>query len=165
MSDYNRTDKNNKNNSSDPSWLLIVIAFAVFWPVGLALLIYKLSQSKPVQEAKRDWQSALEDLGQRHPGQQAYQPPKQAAQSTQNPSRQDRLQTRRSSSGARSDRRSPASLKRGGVLTVVGAIIAILFGTLTCHQFLYWMPGSLWYALQDAILPFICTGLGAGMFA
>ncbi len=172
MSDYNRTDKNNKNNSSDPSWLLIVIAFAVFWPVGLALLIYKLSQSKPVQDAKRDWQSALEDLGQHHPGQQAYQPPKQAAQTTQNPSRQNRSQprqesrqTRRTSSGARSDRRSPASLKRGNVLTVVGAIIAILFGTLTCHQFLYWMPGSLWYALQDAVLPFICTGLGAGMFA
>lgn len=57
MSDYNRTNKNNKNRSSEPSWLLIVIAFAVFWPVGLAMLIYKLSQSSTVQEAKRDWRA------------------------------------------------------------------------------------------------------------
>ena len=42
MSDYNR---NNNNNSFDPSWLFIIIAFAVFWPVGVGLLIYKLSQS------------------------------------------------------------------------------------------------------------------------
>lgn len=162
MSDYNRTNKNNKNRSSEPSWLLIVIAFAVFWPVGLAMLIYKLSQSSTVQEAKRDWQSALEDLGQHHPGQKPYQPPKQG--SGHRGCRQANRQ-KRQASRTNSDRRSPSSLKRGSALTVAGAIIAILFGAFTCQQFLYWMPGSLWYALQDALIPFIFTGVGAGMFA
>lgn len=162
MSDYNRTNKNNKNRSSEPSWLLIVIAFAVFWPVGLAMLIYKLSQSSTVQEAKRDWQSALEDLGQHHPGQKPYQPPKQAPAT--GAGRQANRQ-KRQASRTNSDRRSPSSLKRGSALTVAGAIIAILFGAFTCQQFLYWMPGSLWYALQDALIPFIFTGVGAGMFA
>ena len=75
MSDYNR---NNNNNSFDPSWLFIIIAFAVFWPVGVGLLIYKLSQSDKVREAKRDWLSSLDEMAQRHPGQQAYRPPEQA---------------------------------------------------------------------------------------
>ena len=61
MSDYNR---NNNNNSFDPSWLFIIIAFAVFWPVGVGLLIYKLSQSDKVREAKRDWLSSLDEMAQ-----------------------------------------------------------------------------------------------------
>ena len=160
MSDYNR---NNKNNSSEPSWLLIVIAFAIFWPVGLALLIYKLSQSTKLREASHDWLGALEEMGQRHPGQQAYHPPKQAqaAEKSAAPktTRQPKQQARRS------NRRSPASLKRGNVLTIIGAIIAVLCGTITCLTFLSWMPGYLWYAIQEALIPFICTGVGAGMFA
>ena len=40
----NNNDQNNKKNSSNDAveWVLIIIAFAVFWPVGLALLIRKL---------------------------------------------------------------------------------------------------------------------------
>ena len=67
MSDYNR---NNNNNSFDPSWLFIIIAFAVFWPVGVGLLIYKLSQSDKVPGG----QAGLAQL----PGRDGPAPPRTA---------------------------------------------------------------------------------------
>ena len=170
MSDYNR---NNNNNSFDPSWLFIIIAFAVFWPVGVGLLIYKLSQSDKVREAKRDWLSSLDEMAQRHPGQQAYRPPEQAqAAASKTPPRQAQ-QTRRASSttrsgaakGAASGRRSPSRIASGTWQTVLGAILAILFGIGACQSFFTWMPGDLWFAIREAVVPFICTGVGCGLFA
>ena len=52
----NNNDQNNKKGSSNEAleWVFIIIAFAVFWPVGLGLLIRKLSQYyKEYQNGKK----------------------------------------------------------------------------------------------------------------
>ena len=60
MSDYHRDRRDRGNGEgSGISWPLIVIAFCVFWPVGIFLLILKLSQDAKFQQHKEDWVNAL----------------------------------------------------------------------------------------------------------
>ena len=50
MSDYPRDQRNrgNGDNSGIP-WPLIIIAFCIFWPVGILLLLLKFSQAPTAQ--------------------------------------------------------------------------------------------------------------------
>lgn len=205
MSDYQQ-DHNN-NSSFDPSWILIVIAFAIFWPVGVGLLIYKLSQSAKVREAGKDWMSALDEMSQQRranqtavPKQNAYTTKQQVKQDVHEVKHQVRQEVRQVKQDIRQevrdakrqarqdyrhgdaatphassttrpngapvypDRKSPNRLKRGGFLTVLGGILAVLFAIATCQHFFTLMP-ALWPAIQNAIVPFICTGVGFGLFA
>lgn len=190
MSDYHKNHNNDDHSSI--SWIWVIIAFACFWPVGIGLLLYKLSQDAKFQDKKKDWINALDGLSQRHEGtdsqtqaaQRQAQGQAQRYESTDSKSqaaqRQAQRQTQRQAQAAtakkwqpqatksgqsRSDRRSPASLKGGTALSIVGASIALLFGMITGTTFLEWMPGNLWWALQDCFVPFFCTGVGVGLFA
>ena len=60
MSDYPRDQRNrgNGDNSGIP-WPLIIIAFCIFWPVGILLLLLKFSQDAKLQQHKEDWVNAL----------------------------------------------------------------------------------------------------------
>ena len=60
MSDYPRDQRKrgNGDNSGIP-WPLIIIAFCIFWPVGILLLLLKFSQDAKLQQHKEDWVNAL----------------------------------------------------------------------------------------------------------
>ena len=60
MSDYPRDQRKrgNGDNSGIP-WPLIIIAFCIFWPVGILLLLLKFSQDAKLQQHKEDWANAL----------------------------------------------------------------------------------------------------------
>lgn len=217
MSDYQHN--HNKDDDSGLSWFWVIVAFACFWPVGIALLLYKLSQDAKLQDTKRGLLDALEGLGQQKTNgsdkaretqrqaenarqqasqnareaqrqaenarQQARQNAREAQRQAENArqqARQNAWEAQRQAENARQQaphryardgsvhpsaegRRSPATLKGGTALSVVGAIVALIFGIVTCSNFLSWMPGYLWEAIQSALLPFIFTGVGVGLFS
>lgn len=181
MSDYNNEPNHHNNNSFNPSWFIIILAFAIFWPVGVGLLIYKISQSTKTRGFSNQWLNNLEDLGHRYSNQTGYQSSETRQQqraekhAARQEYRRERAATRSSSTTrpdrtdradrtGRADRKSPSSLRSGNFWSVLGGIVALCCGIATCQAFFTWMPGSLWLAMRDSIVPFICTGVGAGMF-
>ena len=86
MSDYPRDQRNrgNGDNSGIP-WPLIIIAFCIFWPVGILLLLLKFSQDAKLQQHKEDWVNALNNqdipFAQRQETAAQRQAERQAAQS------------------------------------------------------------------------------------
>ena len=203
MSDYHRDRRNRDNGEgSGISWLVVIIAFCIFWPVGIFLLLLKLSQDAKFQKHKEDWLNALnnqdipfaqrqEEAAQRQAERQAArraryghtQEPQKgetvnnaAPEQTLTPEEKIRQQARQQAERRaeqqqkqpkkrRSNRRSPNNLKTGTGLSVVGGILAILFGLVTCNQLLEWLTIDIWYAIQQAIVPFFLTGIGGGLFA
>ena len=85
MSDYPRDQRNrgNGDNSGIP-WPLIIIAFCIFWPVGILLLLLKFSQDAKLQQHKEDWVNALNNqdipFAQRQEAAAQRQAERQAAQ-------------------------------------------------------------------------------------
>ncbi len=53
---------NNNRGGSDISWVLIIAAFLLFWPVGVVLLIAKLSEEG--KSGRQDWQAMRDDVRQ-----------------------------------------------------------------------------------------------------
>ena len=164
MSDYNR---NSSNSSFDPSWWLIVVAFAIFWPVGVGLLIYKLAQTNQGKSVQRNLQSALD--GHQH----AYHPPqqRQAMQATGRSSSTTRpgAAGQKQAGEQKKDNQTappsiPKKIKDGKAMTIWGAVLTILFGSVTVDTLLSFLPGSPWMALQESFLFFILTGVGVGLF-
>ena len=210
MSDYPR-DQRNRGNGDDSGipWPLIIIAFCIFWPVGILLLLLKFSQDAKFQQHQEDWVNALnsqdnpfaqrqEAAAQRQAERQAARraryahahewaqaqpqtpPPQSPPQENSQPHsertaeekirQQARQQAKRRTNqqthkAPHSNRRSPASLKSGTALSVVGGILAVLFGMITCNVFLDWIPIDAFYAVQQSIIPFFLTGIGGGLFA
>ena len=211
MSDYHR-DRRNRGNGGESSisWLFVIIAFCVFWPVGIFLLILKLSQDAKFQQHKEDWINALnnqdipfaqrqEEAAQRQAERQAArraryghahewaqtQPqsvpnmdtqPKADTQPKSSPTAEEKIRKQveqqaqrraeqQNQKELRYHRRSPSTLKKGTALSVVGGIIAALFGLVTCNQMLEWLTIDIWYAIQQSIVPFFLTGIGGGLFA
>lgn len=202
MSDYHR-DRRNRDDSegSGISWLFVIIAFCVFWPVGIFLLLLKLSQDAKFQKHKEDWLNALNQdipFAQRQAEAAQRQAERQAArqaryghiqeqqkgetvnntapQQTLTPEEKIRQQARQQAERRaeqqqkqpkkrRSNRRSPNNLKTGTALSVVGGILAVFFGMITCNVFLDWIPIDAFYAVQQSIIPFFLTGIGGGLFA
>lgn len=203
MSDYPRDQRNrgNGDNSGIP-WPLIIIAFCIFWPVGILLLLLKFSQDAKLQQHKEDWLNALNSqdipFAQRQEAAAQRQAERQAArraryghtqepqkgetvnnaapEQTLTPEEKIRQQARQQAERRaeqqqkqpkkrRSNRRSPNNLKTGTALSVVGGILAVFFGMITCNVFLDWIPIDALYAVQQSIVPFFLTGIGGGLFA
>ena len=203
MSDYPRDQRNrgNGDNSGIP-WPLIIIAFCIFWPVGILLLLLKFSQDAKLQQHKEDWLNALNSqdipFAQRQEAAAQRQAERQAArraryghtqepqkgetvnnaapEQTLTPEEKIRQQARQQAERRaeqqqkqpkkrRSNRRSPNNLKTGTALSVVGGILAVFFGMITCNVFLDWIPIDAFYAVQQSIVPFFLTGIGGGLFA
>lgn len=203
MSDYPRDQRNrgNGDNSGIP-WPLIIIAFCIFWPVGILLLLLKFSQDAKLQQHKEDWLNALNSqdipFAQRQEAAAQRQAERQAArraryghtqepqkgetvnnaapEQTLTPEEKIRQQARQQAERRaeqqqkqpkkrRSNRRSPNNLKTGTALSVIGGILAVLFGMITCNVFLDWIPIDAFYAVQQSIIPFFLTGIGGGLFA
>lgn len=203
MSDYPRDQRNrgNGDNSGIP-WPLIIIAFCIFWPVGILLLLLKFSQDAKLQQHKEDWVNALNNqdipFAQRQEAAAQRQAERQAArraryghtqepqkgetvnnaapEQTLTPEEKIRQQARQQAERRaeqqqkqpkkrRSNRRSPNNLKTGTALSVIGGILAVLFGMITCNQVLEWLTIDIWYAVQQSIIPFFLTGIGGGLFA
>ena len=55
-------NSNYNGGGSDLSWAVIIIAFALFWPVGVFLLIAKLKEESENAGNRQDWQNALDDV-------------------------------------------------------------------------------------------------------
>lgn len=203
MSDYPRDQRKrgNGDNSGIP-WPLIIIAFCIFWPVGILLLLLKFSQDAKLQQHKEDWLNALNSqdipFAQRQEAAAQRQAERQAArraryghtqepqkgetvnnaapEQTLTPEEKIRQQARQQAERRaeqqqkqpkkrRSNRRSPNNLKTGTALSVVGGILAVFFGMITCNVFLDWIPIDALYAVQQSIVPFFLTGIGGGLFA
>ena len=162
MSDYQRN-----SNSFDPSWWLIVIAFAVFWPVGVGLLIYKLAQTSQGKAMQRNVLNALE--GQH---QQGYQPPQNRqvyqatgrSSSTTRPGAQKQENPQEQKQPNKPKRRSAAGIKNGRWMSILGGILTVFFGMMTVDEFMTYMP-QIWMSIQNALPFFVLTGVGAGLFA
>lgn len=178
--------QNQNRNSPDISWVAIIIAFAVFWPVGLGLLIYKLGKEGQSQQDRQKWSEALNDFkddvnvikdnfkedfqrefNRSRGTEQQYQyrsnydysgsvQDTDEVTSTKKKKKKDRQATK--------SRRNFPKIKDGRLFTLLGAIVALIFGIGAVDEALFWLPNYPLMALQNAIAPFIFAGVGAGMF-
>lgn len=130
------------NNNYDPrnneiaSWIAIVVAFVVFWPVGIFLLLRKLGSSP----SKRPRSGAA-----------CAPPPVRPAASRSQP--------------ARPAHPRPAKLNpnAGRGLIIGGACVAGFFGCVTLSEFFETISVGLLYALSECAPLFFFTGVGAAM--
>lgn len=198
MSDYHR-DQDDRNGSGLP-WPFVIIAFFVFWPVGVFLLLLKLSQDSKFKQQRADWLNALNhvddvfaqskgDAAQRQAQRQAERHARYghiheqtkgdtvnnaAPQQSLTPEEKIRQQAQQQAerraeqkraNKRRSKRRSPTHLKSGNCLSGAGGLLAAFFGLITCSSFFGWISTGLFFAIEQALVPFFFTGVGAGLFA
>lgn len=177
--------QNQNRNSPEISWFLIIIAFAVFWPVGLGLLIYKLGMEGQSQENQQKWSNALnhfkddvntvkdnfkEDFQRefqrsREAGQQYnYRPAYEGQASDSKQAAAETSKTKKKASKNASSKKRLPKIKDGRLFTLLGAIFTVAFGIGTIYEAVSSLSSSPLVALQNAIIPFLFAGIGAGMF-
>lgn len=127
----------NKSGGGDLGyWLLTVIAFIVFWPLGLILLFHKLNRAdgkKAAQKTARKISKQMSKNG----------------------------ETRRNSSAP--VKASSISPNPGRGFIIGGGIMTVVFGFATLEEFFFWGLDYLYWAIQDAAPTFLFTGLGVGL--
>lgn len=175
---------NNNSNSNRPSsdipWFAIIVAFGIFWPVGVALLIYKLSQEGKADQRRQDWLNSLNSTRQTshysNTSAQRGTSAQQAAPSSAGKGRTDNPTVSRAASTASRTRnytptRSASStssnrkkIKDGKLFTILGIIIFLVFGLGAMDEVMFWLPHYPLQAIKDALIPFVCSGVGVGMF-
>ena len=173
----------NRRSGSDIRWPVIVIAFAVFWPVGVFLLFSKLKEES-TQQRRQDWLNALDGVKREaghvkrefqkdisEVGRQSGHYYESSSKTTKTTTTTTHYYSQRStkermgkgSAPAQSQNKQPR-IKGGKALMIAGGILAVLFGITAVDQILFWLPGYPLEALRSAAMPFALSGLGAGMF-
>ena len=162
------------NNDELVSWIIVVVALVVFWPVGLFLLFRKLTQS-PGQSR----------TGSRHPYDIRQQEEWQSGQTRQEPGTQgvrqnvvyhrDGTSTRRqvvrrqpvqSTRHTANTASAPATAHsgQGRGLIVGGGVLAGLFGFISFTEILNVVDGLLhgysWWSLEEIFVPLGLCGVG-----
>lgn len=195
---------NHNRGGSDISWPLIIIAFALFWPVGLFLLIAKLKEESE-NSGRQDWQDALDDVRReaRNVKREFQKDFHDIGQNSQNRvpratnpttstynahpytqhSARDRMgmnqdyveaeivqeqpgkaKPRYNAAKSGKKKGKQPKIKGGKGLMIAGAVIAGLFGLGAISVFADALGGGMLWAVQESLLPFALTGVGAGMF-
>ena len=189
--EFSMSSNNNQRPHSDISWPLVIIAFAVFWPVGAFLLFSKLKE----ESANQDWQNALDEVKRearhvRQEFQKDFSDLEQQARRYAEPGHSHYYQsttkttTTRTTTTTTAHRYSQHSttqrmgetpnytaapkkkskIKGGKALMIAGACIAALFGIGALDEMMFWLPNYPLEALQNALVPFVFSGIGAGTF-
>ena len=161
-----------KKNDELMSWIIVVVALVVFWPVGLFLLFRKLTQS-----------SGSSRTGSRHPYDIQQQEEWQSRQTRQEPGTQGVRQSgtvyRRDSAPTRRQvvRRQPVPPTRtaapapgakhsgqGRGLIVGGGVLAGMFGFISFASLVNLVDNILhgysWWSLEDIFIPLGLCGVG-----
>ena len=169
------------NNGDLMSWIVVVAALVIFWPVGLVLLFMKLtgrsfggrrnnggsygsSATGPYRPSgSQSWsQSSGYKYEYRYQGQT---PPRQDGQSAQNtqsaqPGMQGVNDRPRDRKGRFMPKRRPVDLNKGKGMMVWGAILAILGGFISFVEFFDTMGMGFIYMLQSIGFPLGLLGAG-----
>ena len=161
-----------KKNDELMSWIIVVVALVVFWPVGLFLLFRKLTQS-----------SGSSRTGSRHPYDIRQQEEWQSRQTRQEPGTQGVRQSgtvyRRDSAPTRRQvvRRQPVPPTRtaapapaakhsgqGRGLIIGGGVLAGMFGFISFASLVNLVDNILhgysWWSLEDIFIPLGLCGVG-----
>ncbi len=160
-------------------WGIIVVGFVITPPLGLGLLVYKLVTEGDTNKQRPNWEEALDDFADdvhvigdnfKEDFQREFNRTRDAArQSRSSGTRQSSSYERNYTPGGtqqreQTNREKPAKIKDGKLMTALGAIVGV-GGLAACLNALaFWLPYYPLYALQDAMAPFLCAGVGAGMF-
>ena len=155
------------------SWIIVVIALVIFWPVGLFLLFRKLTQSSGSSSAGSRHPYDIQRQGQQRQGQQ--EPGTQGIH-TNGPipvRRRDQgtIPVRRRTEGAQPQAqpvvRRPAPSYRdnsGRGLLVGGGVLAGVFGFISFTELLNLVDNLLhgysWWRLEDLFIPLGVCGVG-----
>lgn len=172
-----RAPKKKAGGSGCIPWWVIVLCFVFgLWPVGVILIILRAGQESKGREYARDAadkvRSAAENV--KRTVQTDYRNIRSNAGQT-NTDRVNRTEKNTTSkpaadSGSKTKNIIAMRLRRiknGNWMTILGAILAICCGMATANAvandigYLSYEP--LWM-LEDALAPFIMTGIGAGLF-
>ena len=176
------------NNGDLISWIVVVAALVIFWPVGLVLLFMKLtgrsfgsrrnngssygsSPTGPYRASgSQSWgQSSGYKYEYRYQGQSA---PRQGGQTTQNtqtsqnaqrttqPGMQGVSDQPRDKKGRFMPKRRPVDLNKGKGMMVWGTILAILGGFISFVEFFDTMGMGFIYMLQSIGFPLGVLGAG-----
>jgi hypothetical protein len=179
------SQRNNRNSSNIP-WFAVIIGFIVFWPVGLGLLIFKLGQEGQSDESKQKWSDTLEDFKDdmgvikdnfkedfQREFQQSRERMKQGnytytttttyqanyrSTDGKNVTQQKRTQRQTKKQG------KPVKIKNGKLSSIVGICMALGFSLGFIDEMTIWLPNYPMMALQEAFVPFLFAGIGAGLF-
>ncbi|MCD8189552.1 MAG: 5-bromo-4-chloroindolyl phosphate hydrolysis family protein [Clostridiales bacterium] len=170
---------NDYHNNKPPHipWGLIIAGFIVFWPVGLGLLVYKLATESSNKQQRPNWEEALDDFADdvHVIGDNFKEDFQREFSRTRAFTRQSRFSNPRTSSSyqrnytgtesrqSRKSQKKPAKIKDGKLLTALGAILGVGGLIASLNSLIFWLPYYPLYALQDAMAPFLCAGVGAGM--
>lgn len=177
---------NNNGSGSDISWAVIVLSFVLFWPVGVFLLGLKLKEEAENSGGQQDWQAAMDDVRREarrvksefqkgiddlgRPQQNRTSGTYQAHTYTQRSARarmgmepQRSAQQNKSSDKAAKSKKSKSKIRGGKGLMIAGIILAVLFGLTTVNEFSSYLDWGLLKAVQESLLTFAMTGVGAGM--
>lgn len=168
--------KKNGNGGGIPWWVIVLCFVMGLWPVGVILIIIRASQEsgssgKSKEYARRaaeEVRSVADEVRRGvKSGQSAYAAQQDTVTATK--SKGGKTATVNTAAG-KSGNVAAGRLKRlksGGWMSIVGAIMAIVCGIATASavadgiSYLSYEP--LWL-LEDALVPFIFTGIGAGLF-
>ena len=164
---------NQKNNDELLSWIVVVVALAVFWPVGLFLLFRKLTRSggsaggrhpADVQQARQNGQARQEPgtQGIRQPGGTVYRRDSAAAPQRQVVRRQPVRQAGQQGVGTGVQPVQHCNQGRG--LIIGGGVLAGLFGFVSFTELVNVADGLLhgygWWSLEDIFIPLGLCGVG-----
>lgn len=138
-----------KKDSDIGSWIFIAIMFAVWWPIGLIMLLSKLSEGSGKKKSARTYA------------------PAQAGQRT--PQRTQSAQAEKARSAVKQVTRTPDYTARGGkAMKIVGAVLGIL-GCLTLFSVVgdnlsyAYHYNEWWYFAQQLFYPLGMVAGGASL--
>lgn len=168
--------KKNGNGGSIPWWVIVLCFVMGLWPVGVILIIIRASQedgssgksTEYARRAAKEVRSVADEVRRGvKSGQSAYATGQDAVTATKSKSGKTAAVN---TGGSRNSNVAAGRLKRlksGSWMSIVGAILAICCGIATASAvadgigYLSYEP--MWL-LEDALVPFIFTGIGAGLF-
>ena len=171
-------NNNSYQNLPDVPWWMIIVGFATFTPVGIALLLYKIfRESKPNPQRWNQQQSTVRQDTSYNVRQDTNYDVRRSADGSKQvtieqsrrpaptPQRtQIKSHSQRSGGSYTPQRRFPyVKLKSGKAFTIWGAILALVFGTAVGSVIIDWGFSYPQYILEEAFVPFIFAGIGVGL--
>lgn len=167
---------NNNKKSGIELWM-IVLGFILCWPVGLVLLLLKLTREDGAAGTKTRGstanrpgaakQTAYDELAQEayRQAQSKYAAARQGVGKEKAPAGKKVDET---AGGQFVPRYDMTRLKEGKALTVVGIVLMALFGfstAIVAVESLVFLPQYPLFFIQDVFPPFLFTGIGALLFS
>lgn len=161
MSDWNDSSSHNRSGFSLP-WWAILVAFFVFPPAGVLMLIYNLNQGSQPSRRQKEWQRKQKewfDAMNRDESDHAKEGEGATSAPPKSPIYKPKTKQSTSKKTVRSTRKK---IRDGKTLTILGLIGAAVFGFAAIDELLFYLPYFSWYALEEVFVPlfFSCASMG-----